>query len=92
MSIWRYGVEERHDPSQKVIRYLIKAGVPVNNSDHTNLDFFFYHLEAEQLSHPAISILIDAGDYLTDKGLSPYNRKAIQYFILHHPEGNSSRL
>ncbi|RHZ65985.1 uncharacterized protein CDV56_109124 [Aspergillus thermomutatus] len=82
----RYGPEEFYNSFQKVTRYLIEAGVPVNTSQNTLLDLLLHGLRADHLSHPVMSELIDAGSYITDKALTHYNRKEIQSFLSHHPE------
>ncbi|RLL95031.1 hypothetical protein CFD26_102744 [Aspergillus turcosus] len=81
-----YICEELLDPLRNVTRYLLEAGVPVDTSEDTLPDLLLRLWEAKNWSHPTISELIDAGSYITDKALTPCNRKKIQYFISCHPE------
>ncbi|KAF7128522.1 hypothetical protein CNMCM5793_003310 [Aspergillus hiratsukae] len=78
--------EELLDPLRNVTRYLLEAGVPVDTSEDTLLNFVLRYWEVKNWSHPAISNLIDAGSYITDDALTSFNRKSIQYFISYHPE------
>ncbi|EAW11922.1 uncharacterized protein ACLA_006800 [Aspergillus clavatus NRRL 1] len=73
----------------EVMDYFLKFTAPLEDNsglEGTYLNHFVSNAQPKESSYPLIARLVDAGSYITDFALTPFNRHVIRHIIFNHAE------